>query len=174
MPLHGTYTNGYRVPRQLLCPLICYARYVKSCSTPSPPPRTWSRSPSVAFLTLSSTLLHCSIMASLGAAKKKLLLKVPRHKTCWRSLYSKPSSRLMHSRRSITLRGGLEVVAAFWDLWHSRVLLARKTMYLWCHFWRKEADGIKTKINDSNFTSLNVKLRFVSSHLYGAVHMHRE
>ena len=33
---------------------------------------------------------------------------------------------------------------------------------------------IKTNINDSNFTSLNVKLRFVSSHLYGAVQMHRE
>ena len=72
--------------------------------------------PSSAFLTFSNTLAHCSIRGSLGAAKKNALLKVPRQRMCWKFLYSRPISRLMHSLRSIVLRGDFPESAIFLDL----------------------------------------------------------
>ena len=78
--------------------------------------RTTSNWPSCAFLTFSSTCAHCSIRASLGAARKNVRLKVPRLRICWRCLYSRPISKLMHSRRSMILRGVLDDSAAFLDL----------------------------------------------------------
>ena len=78
--------------------------------------RTTSNWPSCAFLTFSSTCAHCSIRASLGAARKNVRLKVPRLRICWRCLYSRPISKLMHSRRSMILHGVLDDSAAFLDL----------------------------------------------------------
>ena len=84
--------------------------------------RTTSNWPSCAFLTFSSTCAHCSMRVSLGAPRKKVHLKVPRLRMCWRCLYSRPISRLMHSRRSMILCSVLDDSAAFLDLLHSRVL----------------------------------------------------
>ena len=75
--------------------------------------RTTSNWPSCAFLTFSSTCAHCSMRASLGAARKKVCLKVPRLRKCWRRLYSRPISRLMHSQRSMILRGVFDDSATF-------------------------------------------------------------
>ena len=80
--------------------------------------------PSSAFFTFSSTFPHCSMSGSLGAARKNVRLNVPRLKMCCRLLYSRPTSRLIHSLRSMTLLGDLSASDAFRDLWISIVLFA--------------------------------------------------
>lgn len=95
----------------------------------------YSHLPCKAFFTFSILSTHCSMSASLGAAKKNDLLKVPKLNICCNSLYSSPTSKFIHSRISITLRGDLDESNAFFDLKHSNVLHARSTMKRSFHFY---------------------------------------
>lgn len=100
---------------------------------------------SFALLTFSMESTHCSIRASEGAPKKKVLLNVPRLNMCCCSLYSRPTSRFIHSRRSIIFLGFFNDSMAFFDLKHSSVLLARNTQNLSFHFCRNQAMIMKVK-----------------------------
>ena len=94
----------------------CFHMYYQWTNKAKATNRITNNWPSCVFLTSSSTCAHCSIRASLGAARKNVHLKVPRLRICWRCLYSRPISKLMHSRRSMILRGVFDDSAAFLDL----------------------------------------------------------